>query len=120
MALYDELGGVPAVAMALDRFYDKVMADQRLSPFFAGINLDQLKKTQSSFIAMALGGDSNYRGRTLREAHRRAVSQGLNNDVFNTFVGYFEEVLKEFGVAADKIGQVMSLLEGARAEVLDR
>lgn len=35
MALYDDIGGAPAVRAALDAFYPRVLADATLSPFFA-------------------------------------------------------------------------------------
>ena len=37
MALYDDIGGAPAVRAALDAFYPRVLADTTLSPFFAGV-----------------------------------------------------------------------------------
>ena len=37
MALYDDLGGAPAIAAALDSFYPKVLADPKLSPTRSGI-----------------------------------------------------------------------------------
>ena len=48
MALHDDLGGAPAIAAALDRFYPKLLADPKLSPFFAGVNID--KRTRLDFL----------------------------------------------------------------------
>src|SRR5258708_5161102 len=69
--LYDEVGGAAGVATALDQFYPKVLADPALSPFFDGVNIELLKKRIGSFMAMALGGPSDYRGPTLRDVHNR-------------------------------------------------
>ena len=55
MALYDDVGGAPAVRAALDAFYPRALADATLSPFFLGIDIERLKKTQEGFFAMALG-----------------------------------------------------------------
>ena len=46
MALYDDIGGAPAVRAALDTFYPRVLADATLSPFFLGVDIERLKKTQ--------------------------------------------------------------------------
>jgi hypothetical protein len=37
MALYDDIGGAPAVRAALDAFYPRVLADPTLSHFFAAV-----------------------------------------------------------------------------------
>jgi len=46
MALYDDIGGAPAVRAALDAFYPRVLADAKLSPFFQGVDIDRLKRTR--------------------------------------------------------------------------
>jgi hypothetical protein len=40
--------------------------------------------------------------------------------MFNAVLGHFEEVLKELGVPAGKIAEVMPIFHGARSDVLDR
>ncbi len=37
--LFEQLGGAPAVDMAVDRFYDKVLADERIRHFFTGVDM---------------------------------------------------------------------------------
>jgi hemoglobin len=120
MALYDDLGGAPAIAAALDNFYPKVLADPKLSPFFAGVNIDKLKIRVSSFFAMATGGPNTYAGRGMPEAHAKLLASGLNDDVFDSFVGLFEGALRELGVLESNVAQVMALLHGARNDVLNR
>ena len=40
--LYDKLGGPEALEAAVDLFYEKVLADERLAPFFEGTNMMRL------------------------------------------------------------------------------
>lgn len=40
--LYDKLGGPEALEAAVDLFYDKVLADERLKGFFEGTNMMRL------------------------------------------------------------------------------
>lgn len=91
MSLFDELGGAPAITMALNKFHPKVLADPRTSPFFEGINIEGLKRRVEPFLAMALGGPNNYRGPTLRQSHSRLVSKGLDDGAFDAFLGHFED-----------------------------
>jgi len=60
VALYDDLGGASAIVAALDSFYPKVLADPKLSPFFAGVDTDKLKIHVGAFFAMATGGPAGY------------------------------------------------------------
>jgi len=120
MSLYDELGGAPAVSLALDNFYPRVLAHPIVSPFFAGVDMDKLKERATPFVTMALGGPNTYQGAGLREVHKHLLTQGLDDSAFDAFVDLFEDVLKELGVAADKRGEVNALLQGARSEVLNR
>lgn len=115
--LYDEVGGAAGVATALDQFYPKVLADPALSPFFDGVNIELLKKRIGSFMAMALGGPSDYRGPTLRDVHNR---MSIDDEIFDRFVGCFEGVLTELGAGTEQITQVMALLDGERSEILNR
>jgi hypothetical protein len=77
MSLYDDLGGAAAVTAALDKFYPKILADPRTSPFFEGVNIEGLKRRVEPFMAMALGGPSDYHGPPLRQSHARLRIQGL-------------------------------------------
>ena len=120
MSLYDDLGGAGAVTAALNQFYPKVLADPRTSPYFEGVDIEGLKKRIAPFMAMALGGPRDYHGPTLRQTHTHLVAKGLDDSVFDTFLGHFEDVLKELGVPAAKIAEVMPIFHGARGDVLNR
>ena len=120
MSLYDDLGGAAAITAALDGFYPKVLADPHISPFFEGVNIEGLKKRIGPFMAMALGGPSNYHGPSLRQTHTHLVSKGLDDSVFDAFLRHFEDVMKELGVPAEKIAEVMPIFQGARNDVLNR
>jgi len=117
MVLYDELGGAAGVSTALGKFYPRVLADPTLSPFFEGVDFDDLAKRVGSFMAMATGGPADYQGQTLREVH---TGMALSDEIFDRFVGTFEGVLTELGAGTEQITQVMALLNGARGEVLNR
>jgi hemoglobin len=120
MALYDDIGGAPAVRAALDAFYPRVLADAMLSPFFLGVDIERLKKTQEEFFAMALGGPNAYTGRSLEDAHLRTRRRGMNDEVFDHFVAVFKRVLVDLGVPAGKIGECLAVFEGARGQILNR
>ena len=44
----------------------------------------------------------------------------MNDEALDAFVGLFADVLNELNVPAEKVSQVTGILEGARAEVMNR
>ena len=58
--LYDLIGGRRIVWAATERFYDKVLEDESLRPFFTRTDMAHLRSRQSMFISMLLGGRIVY------------------------------------------------------------
>ncbi len=117
MSLYDELGGGDALQAALNRFYEKVLVDPPLAVFFEGHDVERIKARQKLFWSEALGGNFKYNG-DLRASHQGTRDRGVNDELFDRFVGHFEDTLKEFGVPEEKIGQVMAITEKHRVDIL--
>jgi hemoglobin len=116
--LYDRVGGEAAVEAAVVRFYEKVMGDANLAPFFDGMDLGRQIKKQIAFMTMAFGGPTRYTGRDLRTAHAPLVQRGLGNAHFDAIVTHLADTLDELGVAADVKGEVLRVVSATRADVL--
>ena len=56
VSVYELIGGEPALVAVVDDFYERVLGDPQLAPFFAGAHLPKLKGRQVEFFAAALGG----------------------------------------------------------------
>jgi hemoglobin len=117
--LYERLGGEAAVEAAVVRFYDKIMADTSLAPFFAGLDMEKQIQKQIAFMTLAFGGPSKYSGRDLRTAHQKLVRTGLNGGHFDSVAGHLAETLSELGVDAATIGEVLTVVGSTRKDVLD-
>jgi hemoglobin len=120
MALYDDIGGAPAVRAALNAFYARVLADAMLSPFFLGVDIERLKKTQEGFFAMAMGGTNAYTGRSLHAAHARTRQRGVNDEEFDHFLSVFKGVLIDLRIPTAKVGEWLAVFEGVRGQILNR
>jgi hemoglobin len=118
--LYDLIGGRQTIWAATESFYRRVLADDRLSHFFASTDMTHLRARQSMFISMLLGGRIVYTGKDIAAAHAGARGLGLNGTHFDIFLKHFSEALEEVGVKADKTEKVMKLLESKRDAVLNR
>ena len=119
-SLFQRLGGEAAVDAAVNKFYEKVLADPALSPFFANTDMEKQHKMQKAFLTVAFGGPNNYSGRGMREAHKKAVSDGLNETHFDKVVGHLATTLTELGVSDADIQEVAAVAGTVKDDVLNR
>jgi hemoglobin len=119
-SIYDQIGGAPAVEAAVNLFYSKVVADERVADFFKDINMPRQIAKQRAFFTFALGGPNDYTGKNMREGHAHLVARGLNDSHFNAIVELVGATLGELGVPENLRSQISQLLESTRADVLGR
>jgi hemoglobin len=119
-SLYEQLGGQAAVDAAVDLFYRRVLADDRINLFFDGVDMDRQIAKQKAFLTMAFGGPHNYTGLDMRTGHAHLVARGLNDSHFDAVAENLSETLKELGVSQELIDQVMAIAGSTRNDVLGR
>ena len=117
--LFEKIGGDAAVEAAVDIFYEKVITDPELAPFFDGIDLSRQKRMQKSFLTFAFGGPNNYSGNGMRKAHARPVAVGLNEHHFNLVAGHLQRTLTELSVPGDLIHEAMTIAASTKKDVLN-
>jgi hemoglobin len=117
-SLYDRIGGAAAVDAAVDIFYRKVLADDRISSFFEGVDMDKQAAKQKAFLTMAFGGPNNYTGEDMRKGHAHLVEKGLNASHFDAVMENLGATLQELNVPADLIGEAAAIAESVREPVL--
>jgi hemoglobin len=120
VSLYDELGGDAAIAAALERFYEKVLADPIVNVFFQRVDVDRVKQRQRAFLAVAFGGPGTYDGRDLRTAHAAPRARGLGDEEYEVFMGHFRDTLEELGVPEPQVTEVMAIADTGKDDVLGR
>lgn len=118
--LYERIGGAPAVKAAVDIFYGKVLADDRIAHFFAGVDMAGQSAKQRAFLIMAFGGPNAYTGADMRRGHARLVERGLNDSHFDAVVENLAATLTELGVPSGDIAEVAAIAESVRDDVLGR
>ena len=117
--LFEKLGGESAVDAAVDKFYGKVLADDRVKNFFENTDMKKQSKHQKRFLTYAFGGLNTYSGKGMRHAHQHLVDEkGLNDMHFNVIVELLAGTLAEMGVAEDLIAEVGKIAETTRNDVL--
>ena len=67
--LYERLGKREGIRAVVDDFYDRLLEDEDLGPFFTGADVEKLRRTQTDFLCEAAGGPETYDATPVREAH---------------------------------------------------
>lgn len=119
-SLFERIGGEDAVKLTVVKLYEKILADEMLAPFFEGVNMQALRRSQSAFVTMAFGGPNEYTGRHLRLAHAPLVEKGLNEKHFNAVIKHLTAAMKELKVPDNLIQEATAIVMGTRNDVLGK
>jgi truncated hemoglobin YjbI len=119
-SLYERLGE-QTLERAVYLFYDRILADSRLKPFFKNIDTRHLARHQHHLLMTISGGPGRYSGRSLRDAHRKLViEQGLSDEHFDAVAEVLRRTLEELEVEESMIGEMMAIVETTRNDILNR
>ena len=61
-SVFERLGGLVSIDVAVEQLYDRIQGDPELAPFFDRVELRRQRAHQKAFLAMALGGPRSYGG----------------------------------------------------------
>lgn len=118
--LYDKVGGSGAIKELVGIFYDRVLADPLLAPFFPHTDMDTLRAQQVMFLIMLMGRTRTFSGQDLTTAHAGARAEGLADEHFDALLGHFEASLRELEVEEAYTREVLARIEATRNAVLGR
>ena len=116
--LYENLGKSRGVEATADVFYTKLMADDRVSGFFDGMDISFLRDKGTAFLTYVFGGATQYGGKSLQESYRPLKAMGLSNEHFEAVIENLEDSLEELGVPDFLIHEVSDIAETLRENVL--
>ena len=105
--LFERVGGEQAIAELIHDFYDRVLADPELKPFFKHTSIDKLSRMQREFFSAALDGPITYTGKPLSHVHH---GRGITKYHFALYVNHLLDTLRDCGIndqdVADIIGRI--------------
>ena len=114
--LYERLNGREGIRAVVDDFYDRLVADDRLGPFFADANVERLRRTQTDFLCEAAGGPETYDAEPVREAHLHVPFEPAD---IQRAVALLRESLDAFDVPDDDAEAVVEAVAAYEDELLD-
>jgi len=115
--IYRDIGGRDAVEAVVDDFYERVLDDDQLTPYFEETDMADLRTHQIQFISAVAGGPVEYGGDDMREAHDHL---GIEEEHFDLVGRYLQAALEDNGVPAEHVEEIMAEVVALKAPVLDR
>lgn len=112
---YQRLGAEGGISTAVDSFYELVLADPTLAPFFTDVDMAAQKRHMVFFLSAATGGPDKYEGRDMAAAH---AGQNITDAHFDRVVEHLVATLLGLGVPEDLIGDVGGALIPLRGQVV--
>ena len=103
-SLFDRIGGEETVSSLVEEFYDRVLGDDELAPFFEETDMEKQRRMQREFFGAALGAPIKYSGRPLNEAH---AGLGIELRHFQLFVGHLLDTLKRFNFSEREVDDII-------------
>jgi hemoglobin len=97
-------------------FYERVLGDPQLAPYFEGVDLARLKRHQVLLISQVLGGPANYEGRPLDQAH---AGLGISHDDLAAVVGHLVAAMREAGVPEDIIMRAIAVVASTEPDIVE-
>jgi hemoglobin len=90
--LYARLGGEQAIARLVEQFYDRVLDDPELEPFFRATPMEKLRSMQLEFFAAALDGPIGYSGQPIHYVHQ---GRGITSRHLTRFLGHLVATIQD-------------------------
>jgi hemoglobin len=115
ISLYDAIGGRRSLVAAVQGFYDRLLADPEIAPFFPDGVTTQHKAYLVTVLGEALGGPERYRGPDLAKAHSHL---GITDHHFNLAAGHLDATLEDLTVPRNLTDQIIAIVATLRPMVV--
>jgi hemoglobin len=103
--LFDKYGGVPVVSALVGAFYERVLLEPTLAPYFDGVEMPALVDHQVAFMRFVMGKPSEiFTSERMAIAHQKFK---ITQADFDRTVVLLTRVLEEGGVVPDDLNLVV-------------
>jgi hemoglobin len=115
-SLFQRVGGGPAVKAVVEDFYVRIRDDERLDPFFKGVDMAILKKHQYMFMEIAFTHipDDLDVAEMMKTKHQRLFAMGLNETHFDMVTGHLVGSMNALSVSRNLIDEAAGVVAPLR------
>jgi hemoglobin len=112
--LFERVGGEQAISDLIHDFYDRVLADLELKPFFKDVSVDKLRRMQREFFSAALDGPISYTGRPLSHVHH---GRGITKHHLALYIGHLIDTLQGHGINDQDVQEIIARINTYAEEI---
>jgi hemoglobin len=113
--LWERLGGAEGADAFIETFYQRVLSDPELAPFFEHASMDRLRRMQLEFFSAALGGPLEYSGLPMAHAHH---GRGIQASHLARFVGHLLATLEGMDLSQEDRDEIYDRIHTLADDVL--
>ena len=114
-SVYETIGGSEAVEDVVAEFYDRVLADPLLEPYFADSDMESLFAHQVQFISAVAGGPVEYTGADMQHAHE---GMGITAEAYSHVAGHLADALRVHGVAEPHVERIIEAVAALEDDIV--
>ncbi|KAL4427204.1 hypothetical protein ABPG74_013408 [Tetrahymena malaccensis] len=115
LPLFERIGGEKGVLQIVNRFYDRILMDQRIKKFFQGVDMNRLRNINHQFLLYCVKGATSYTGKSMKEAH---MHLGLNDTHFNLVKDHLLQAMKDCSKDPLSLIEVGGAIEALRNDIV--
>jgi hemoglobin len=112
--LYERIGGEREISKLVHAFYDRVIADPELKPFFKNTSMGKLRRMQREFFSAALDGPIKYTGKPLSYVHH---GRGITNHHLALYVDHLIDTLRGHKISEQNVQEIISRINTYAEEI---
>ncbi|WP_457419072.1 group I truncated hemoglobin [Roseateles sp. P5_E7] len=115
--LYQELGGRENIQRFTNDFYERLLKDARLAPFFDGINQKHLKGVLADYFCVVAGGPCVYDGVGMKDSHAHL---GITKADFNRLVEHLQAAMDAAGLPFATQNRLLARLAFSHRDIVTK
>jgi len=105
VSLLDKYGWV-RVTHVVQEFYEDMLQDPTLGPFFDRADINELAQHQGVFLSMVMGGPKRHSHQAISHAH---AGLGINHEDFEASIRYLAERLRTNGFDPSDTDEIVAV-----------
>jgi hemoglobin len=115
MSLFEKYGGFAKIHPVVMDFYDRLLDNDELGPYFDDIDMKRLIDHQTKFVSSLLGGPADIDDQRLHVAHR---SLNVSPAHFDEMLRVLKDTVTDAGFDPEDVQAVADAVEAKRALVV--
>ena len=112
--LFERVGGEQVIGELIHEFYDRIIADPELKPFFRKVSIDKLRRMQLEFFSAALDGPISYTGKPLSHVHH---GRGITMHHFALYVAHLLDTLRDLKISDQDVQEIIGRINTYADEI---